>query len=89
MVSRRLHFPADFHVSPQNASPAKATSVEPHSVYDAWLASREISGETGASLVPGAPRALNVKNARLAFYVTRVCTFDFVRAQGLYIWNIA
>lgn len=79
MVSRRLQFPADFHVSPRNASPGISASAEPHSVYDAWLASRELPGGNGAYLVPGGQRALNAKNARLALYVTQTCTLDFLK----------
>lgn len=79
MISRRLHFPADFQLPPRNASPAKVPVTEPQTVYDAWLASREIPGESGLYLVPGAPRSLTMKNAHLAFYVTQTCTLDLLK----------
>ncbi|PPQ92350.1 hypothetical protein CVT25_008700 [Psilocybe cyanescens] len=79
-ISRRMRYPADFQVpSCRDPSSKGSTVVEPESVYDAWLASREIPGQPGSYLVPGAPRALNTKNAQLALYVTRTCTLDFLR----------
>lgn len=78
MISRRLLFPADFQLPPRNPQP-KTPKVEPEHVYDAWLASREIPGQKGSYLVPGAQRSLTIDNARLALFVTRHCTLDFVR----------
>lgn len=78
IMSRKLQFPADFHIPPRNASSPKTSLAEPASLYDAWLASREIPGETGMYLVPGAQRPLTAKNARLAYYITRACSLDFV-----------
>ncbi|KAF8204859.1 P-loop containing nucleoside triphosphate hydrolase protein [Pholiota molesta] len=77
MISRRLLFPADFQLPPRNPQP-KTPKVEPEHVYDAWLASREIPGQKGSYLVPGAQRSLTIDNARLALFVTRHCTLDFM-----------
>ncbi|KAF9057452.1 P-loop containing nucleoside triphosphate hydrolase protein [Panaeolus papilionaceus] len=80
--SRRLLFPADFQLS--SSSPS-TTKPKPESVYDAWLASRELTGDhKGEYLVPGAPRPLSWRNARLAFFVTRNCTPDFLRV----LWGL-
>jgi hypothetical protein len=51
----------------------------PDSVFDAWLVSRKVPGQDGVLLVPGAQRALNAENARLALYVTRRASYIFVR----------
>ncbi|KAF8974685.1 P-loop containing nucleoside triphosphate hydrolase protein [Flammula alnicola] len=79
VISRRLLFPADFQLPPRNPSYSKASKLEPESIYDAWLASREIPGQKGSYLVPGAPRPLTLENARLALFVTQHCTLDFLR----------
>jgi hypothetical protein len=50
----------------------------PKSVYEVWLASREIPGQNGVYLVPGAQRRLTCANARLARVAAQNCVFDFV-----------
>lgn len=82
MGSSRLLFPADFQLPPRNLATPKPSKAEPDSVYDAWLASREIPGHPGVHLVPGAPRPLTVENAQLAMFVTKNCSFDFVSASA-------
>lgn len=78
LSSRRLLFPGDF-LPPRTAPPMKSTKqITSESVYDAWLASREMSGHKGAYLVPGATRPLTLANAKLALFVTQSCIFDFV-----------
>ncbi|KAF8165071.1 P-loop containing nucleoside triphosphate hydrolase protein [Crassisporium funariophilum] len=84
MISRKLLFPADFHLPPRSAPPTKFENVTPESVYDAWLTSREMPGQKGAYLVPGAPRALTLENARLALFVTQTCTLDFLKV----LWGL-
>ncbi|KXN87958.1 Subtilin transport ATP-binding protein SpaT [Leucoagaricus sp. SymC.cos] len=56
----------------------------PDSVFDAWLASRRVPGQNGNLLVPGAQRALNTQNFRLASYVARRCTFAFLKS----LWSL-
>lgn len=79
-VSRKLLFPQDFHLPSRKSSQQdKPMKSEPQSVYDAWVASRQIpGGQKGTLLVPGAPRPLTLENARLALYVIRKCFMDFV-----------
>lgn len=75
-IPHRFMFPVDF----QLPCPSSIPDVpRPQSVYDAWLASREMSGKHGVYLVPGAPRALTLKNSWLALYVCQTCILDFVR----------
>jgi hypothetical protein len=75
--NHKLLFPADFKLPPRS-SVLHPPPKEPHSVYDAWLASRELPGQPGHYLVPGAPRRLTLENARLALYITQTCALDFV-----------
>jgi hypothetical protein len=70
---RRLMFPADFQL------PSPSDAPNPQTVYDAWLTSREMPGKHGAYLVPGATRALTLRNTWLAIFVCQTCIFDFVR----------
>jgi len=77
MASRKLLFPEDFQL-PSRPPAAKSSSKEPQTAYDAWLASRELAGQPGHFLVPGAPRPLTLENARLALFITQTCTYDFV-----------
>jgi hypothetical protein len=78
-TSRKAVFPNDFQVSPRTSA-----TKEPQSVYEAWLKSRELPGQPGHYLVPGAPRRLTLNNARLALFITQSCTLDFVRFLSLY-----
>jgi hypothetical protein len=78
MASRRLLFPADFQLPPRTTATPKPSQKDPLTVYDAWLASREVPGQPGHYLVPGAPRPLTLENARLALFIGRSCTLDFV-----------
>ena len=78
MSNRKLLFPADFQLPPRLPSASHTSLKEPRSVYDAWLASRELAAQPGHYLVPGAPRPLTVENARLALFISQTCTFDFV-----------
>jgi hypothetical protein len=48
-------------------------------VYDAWLASREIPSQKGIYTVAGAQRQVNLANARLAYCIIQSCASDFVR----------
>lgn len=41
--------------------------------------SREMPDQLGSYLVPGAPRPLTLKNARLALYVSQSCIFDLFK----------
>ncbi|TFK43264.1 P-loop containing nucleoside triphosphate hydrolase protein [Crucibulum laeve] len=76
--SRRMLFPGDFQI-PQRPPLAKNPKViGPDSVYDAWLASRELPGQKGLFLVPGATRPLTIENAKLAWFVSQACTFEFL-----------
>jgi hypothetical protein len=77
MSARKLLFPADFQLTRPSAS-HKPPPKDPRSVYDAWLASRELPGQPGHYLVPGAPRPLTLENARLALFITQASTLDFV-----------
>lgn len=79
MGSRRLLFPEDFQLPPRSPPIPKAPKGEPETVYDAWLASREVPGQPGAHLVPGAPRPLTLDNARLALFVSKTGSFDFFK----------
>ena len=81
--SHKLLFPADFKLSPSPRSSALPPTKEPQSVYDAWLASRELPGQPGHYLVPGAPRRLTLENTRLALYITQTCALDFVSSRQL------
>jgi len=74
--SQNLLFPADFKLSSVSPPPRV-----PQSVYDAWLASRELPGQPDHYLVPGAPRRLTLENARLALYITQSCAPDFVSSR--------
>ncbi|KJA24573.1 hypothetical protein HYPSUDRAFT_136209 [Hypholoma sublateritium FD-334 SS-4] len=78
MLSRKLLFPADFQIPSRNAK-QKAQKPEPELIYDAWLASRAMPGQTGSYLVPGAQRPLTLANARLALFVAQHCTLDFFK----------
>lgn len=50
----------------------------PESIYDAWLASREVPGRKGTYHVAGAQRPLSLANTRLAICTTiHGCVFDF------------
>lgn len=77
-ISRKLLFPADFELPPRSL-PTGNSKLDPETIYEAWLASRQIPGQKNSYLVPGAPRPLTLENARLALFVTRTCTFDFLR----------
>jgi hypothetical protein len=77
--NHNLLFPADFELPPKSSASHNPPPKEPHSVYDAWLASRELPGQPGHYLVPGAPRRLTLENARLALFITQTCTLDFLR----------
>jgi len=82
MASRKLLFPEDFQLPSRTPAASKSSSKEPQTVYDAWLASRELAGKPGHFLVPGAPRPLTLENARLALFITQTCTYDFVRSTA-------
>ena len=82
MPSHKFLFPADFQLSSASQNPPPKG---PQSVYDAWLASRELPGQPGHYLVPGAPRRLTTENARLALYITQTCTFDFVSQANFFL----
>lgn len=56
----------------------------PDSVFDAWLASRKVPGHDGNLLVPGAQRALNTANTRLALFVTRRTSYAFLKS----LWSL-
>lgn len=61
--------------------PPKKTASPKHmdSVYDLWLASREIPAQKGTYFVPGTQRPLNLANAHLAWSLAQQCVYDFVR----------
>ncbi|KAF9452151.1 P-loop containing nucleoside triphosphate hydrolase protein [Macrolepiota fuliginosa MF-IS2] len=56
----------------------------PDSVYGAWLASRKVPGQEGTLLVPGAQRQLDADNTRLALFVTRHCSYTFLKS----LWSL-
>jgi hypothetical protein len=72
-IPRKLMFPADFQL------PSNPDAPIPQTVYDAWLTSRELPEKQGVYLVPGATRALTLRNTWLALFVCQTCIFDFVR----------
>ena len=74
-IPRRLMFPADFQLPSPSSSP---DATKPQTVYDAWLTSREMPGKHGVYLVPGATRALTLRNTWLALFVCQTCILDFV-----------
>lgn len=88
MLSRKLLFPADFQIPPRNTS-QKTPKADPELIYDAWLASRAMPGQTGSYLVPGAQRPLTLANAKLALFVAQHCTLDFVRRLVAYLGPVA
>lgn len=47
-------------------------------VYDLWLASREVPAKTGGYFVPGNQRPLNLANARLAYALSHQCVWKLV-----------
>jgi len=83
LTSQMFLFP-DLHKCPHQPiahstlddPPAKPQG--PKSVYELWLASREIPGQNGVYLVPGAQRRLTYANTRLARVAVQNCVFDFV-----------
>lgn len=95
LSSQMLFFP-DFNIpSPSppslqkrplhSSTPKDTPGKTPHSVYDAWLASRKIH-DNGTYLGAGAQRQLTCANARLAFSPTvQKCVFDFVRPLGRFL----
>lgn len=76
MSNRKVLF--QLQQRPRNPS-ASQKPKDLQSVYEAWLASRELPGHPGHYLVPGGPRPLTLENARLALFITQTCTLDFVR----------
>ncbi|KAJ3506782.1 hypothetical protein NLJ89_g6676 [Agrocybe chaxingu] len=78
MIPRRLLFPADFQLPPRTSASAKHSKTEPQTAYDAWLESRQMPGQPGVFLVPGAPRPLTWDNVRLALFITQTCTTEFL-----------
>lgn len=82
LAAQCLHFPAHFlsHSRTMRDSKQRLPPDDlPDSVFDAWLTSRKVTAQDGDLLVPGAQRQLNLANARLALYVTRQCSYSFVR----------
>lgn len=82
LAAQCLRFPTTFrsHSRPVRDSKQKPLLDDiPDSVFDAWLASRKVPDQDGNLLVPGAQRALNPENARLAFDITRRTSYAFVR----------
>ncbi|KAF9569405.1 P-loop containing nucleoside triphosphate hydrolase protein [Agrocybe pediades] len=79
-MARKLQFPADFQIPTRNATFSKASLLEP---YDAWKSSREVPEQPAMYLVPGAQRPLTLKNAKLAYHITRACSLDFFRTLWL------
>lgn len=77
MLRSELRLPSRSTTLPKTS--LKEKDKEPKSVYDAWLASRQIPGQKGAYLVAGAQRQVNLANARLAYCIIHSCAFDFVR----------
>ncbi|TFK73008.1 P-loop containing nucleoside triphosphate hydrolase protein [Pluteus cervinus] len=68
------------------APPKKPPSPAPppDSVYDLWLASRELPAQRGSYFVPGTQRPLNLANARLAYTLTHRCTLDLFKV----LWGL-
>ena len=80
MLRSELHLPSrsTTNTRPPPKEKDKGKDKEPKSVYDAWLASREIPGQKGVYLVAGAQRQVNFANAYLAYSIIQTCAFDFV-----------
>ncbi|KAF8665773.1 hypothetical protein AX16_000220 [Volvariella volvacea WC 439] len=62
--------------------PSPASSAE--SVFDMWLASRQMPGTPGSYFVPGAQRPLNMANASLAYSLAHRCAFDLFKV----LWGL-
>lgn len=77
MLRSELRLPSRSTTLPKTS--LKEKDKEPKSVYDAWLASRQIPGQKGAYLVAGAQRQVNLANARLAYCIIHSCAFDFFK----------
>lgn len=54
------------------------------SIFDDWLASREITNRKGVLLAPGSQRPISHANSRLACKITKECAFDLFRT----LWNL-
>lgn len=80
--TRRMLFPEDFHFPSRGPSTRRSAPSKPlDTVYESWLASRQMPGQKGSYLVPGTQRPLNSKNAKLALSITHQCAYDLV--EGL------
>jgi hypothetical protein len=83
MLRSELHLPSRSTTLTKTSDKEKEKDEdeekEPKSVYEAWLASREIPDQNGVYLVAGAQRQVNFANAHLAYCIIQTCAFDFVR----------
>ncbi|PFH52604.1 hypothetical protein AMATHDRAFT_74081 [Amanita thiersii Skay4041] len=60
------------------------TANDYQTILDAWKASREIPGQKGSLVSPGAQRPLSLANAKLAWLICQKCALDFLGT----IWSL-